>query len=168
MGADVQHALTAAREMWQRAERELYELDRLTQRLHEITDARRNRQDVARRYTNWLVDCRQVGVSVDRAGKAAGSPDEFSSWWRSVADHEAHRFFRQERNRALKEVADVIVSKAIVVDDGGRQMAFWAFPDGPHAGDPLVPRCQQYTNWLYESLYAPAAQLLFASTLDVR
>lgn len=69
-GADVQHALTPAREMWQRAERELFELDRLTRRLHEITDgsalasgwmgARRNRQDVARLYTNWLVDCRQA------------------------------------------------------------------------------------------------------------
>jgi hypothetical protein len=118
-------------------------------------------------YTNWLVDSRQIAVSVDRAGRAAGSPEDFAAWWRAL-DDEVHRFFREQRNLALKEVAEVIASRCIVVDEHGRQLAYWAFPEGPHAGDPLVPRCQQYTEWLYRSVIAPASELLHPWTLRER
>jgi hypothetical protein len=158
---DVQRHLTAARTMMHRADEELRELGRLTERLHEPVAARRSRDDVARSYTNWLVDCRQISVSVHHAGQAAGRPERFAIWWEDLKRHEVHRFFSEQRNRALKEVADVIVSKRVVVDEAGRELAYWAFPDGPHAGDPLVPRCQQYTEWLYDNVLATASESLF-------
>jgi hypothetical protein len=74
------------------------------------------------------------------------------AWWASLANEPVHAFFRQERHRALKEVEEVLVSKVIPVGDG-RELAYWAFPHGPHAGDPIVPRAQQYTDWLREGMW---------------
>jgi hypothetical protein len=133
--------LQKARRMLHRADAELRELAAATEYLHEPCAASRCEEDVARRYTNWLVDGRQVAVSVNAAGRAAGSPVEFASWWDGLTADPIHRFFRDQRNRALKQVADVIVSKVIAVDEA-RNMAYWAFPEGPHVGDPLVQRYQ--------------------------
>ena len=74
--------------------------------------ASRCEDDVARRYTNWLVDCRQVAVSVNAAGRAARSPAVLRLVvGTGLATDPIHRFFRDQRNRALKQVEDVIVSK---------------------------------------------------------
>lgn len=159
--------LQKARKMLHRADAELLELAAATKYLHEPSSTSRCEEEVARRYTNWLVDGRQLAVSVNAAGRAAGSPAEFASWWDGLAANPIHRFFRDQRNRALKQVEDVIVSNVIAVDEA-RKMAYWAFPEGPHAGDPLVPRCQQYTDSLYYELWCPAAELLYPWTLRER
>jgi hypothetical protein len=159
--------LQKAHKMLHRADAELHELAAATKYLHEPHAPSRCEEKVARRYTNWLVDGRQVAVSVNAAGRAAGSPAEFASWWHGLATNPIHRFFRDQRNRALKQVEDVIVSNVIAVDEA-RKMAYWAFPEGPHAGDPLVPRCQQYTDSLYYELWCPAAELLYPWTLRER
>jgi hypothetical protein len=159
--------LQKARKMLQRADAELLELAAATKYLHEPHAASRCEEHVARRYTNWLVNGRQVAVSVNAAGRAAGNPAEFASWWHALAANPIHGFFRDQRNQALKRVEDVIVSNVIAVD-AARRMAYWAFPEGPHAGDPLVPRCQQYTDWLYYELWCPAAELLYPWTLRER
>ena len=86
--------------MLRRADDELRELERLTVRLHDPMAARRSRDVVARVYTNWLVDCRQIAVCIHGAGQAAGSPDRFATWWDALKDHEIHCFFREERERA--------------------------------------------------------------------
>lgn len=164
----VWHNLSGARTMLHRADAELRELGAVTRCLHEPSAARRACEEVARLYTNWLVHCRQIAVCVDRAGRAAGLPEEFAEWWRGLNDNQIHRFFREQRNRALKEVAEVIESRCVPVDQAGREVAYWAFPEGPHVGDPLVPRCQQYTEWLYFGLIAPACELLYEWTLRER
>lgn len=119
-----------------------------------------------RTYVSWLVFGRQVAASVDKAGRAAGRPAGFERWWSDLAEDPLHAFFWNERN-ALKEVGEVIVTRRVEVQPG-RSLVFWAFPHGPHAGDPLVARCQRYNTWLYDRLLVLAQEHLFDWTLPER
>jgi hypothetical protein len=159
--------LTGARLMLQFAEAETSDLDDLVHRLSTHEDIEHGKADVWRTYISWLVFGRQVAVSVDKGGRAAGRPTEFGRWWSDLAKDPVHAFFRNERNVALKEVGEVIVTHRVDAYPG-RPFAFWAFPHGPHAGDPLVARCQQYNTWLYEHLLVPAQERLFEWTLAER
>lgn len=135
------------------------DLDRLTFRLFDGARTAQARDEVWRTYLAWLVVARQVGVSIHKAGLAAGRPAEFTWWWNGVSDDPTHAFFRAERNATLKEVAEPIIAQPLSDD-----LVYWAFPHGPHAGEPLVPLCQQYNDWLYYDMWAPAAELLFPWT----
>jgi hypothetical protein len=160
--------LLKASEMIELATLELHDLTHATYHLHNPDNPNERRRTVVRYYTNWLSDCNIVGVRINAAFQAAqNKPPAVSQWWKDLADHEIHAFFKEERHRGLKEVEEVLVSKVIAVGDG-RDMAYWAFPQGPHEGDPVVPRCQQYMDWLYEGMWAPAAQLLFPWTFSER
>lgn len=55
-----------------------------------------------------------------------------------------------------------------ILDERISPLAYWTFAEGPHRGDPLVARCQRYTDWLYFSMWAPAAERLFEWTLPER
>lgn len=159
----VWHHLTASQRMLCYADTELRDLDRLTFDLRSNTEPTRTDEQVARAYTNYLVQTRQVAVSIDKAGKIAGNPPPFAQWWTSLLDDPTHAFFRAERNAVLKEGAEPIAIRPLT---GG--LAYWAFPKGPHAGEPLVPRCQLYNEWLYDRALAPAREKLFEWTLPER
>lgn len=149
------------------ADAQLLELDSLTSLLVAPTPTSRQRQDVSRVYLAWLVFARQVGVSVDGAWRAAGSPAEFGSWWSELAMDPTHAFFRDARNAGLKGASEIIVMQSIL-DEGISPLAYWTFAGGPHHREPLVARCQRYTDWLYYSMWAPAAERLFEWTLPER
>jgi hypothetical protein len=161
---DVWKNLLKASEMIELAELELRDLERATYHLHEPSWPQGTRRKVVRYYTNWLSDCNIVGVRINAAIQgASGRPVDIDGWWASLANEPIHAFFKQERHRALKEVEEVLVSKVVPVGDG-RPLAYWAFPHGPHEGDPIVPRAQRYTDWLREGMWEPAAERLFPWT----
>lgn len=153
--------LDGARLMLTYAEAETEDLNRLTRMLKTPTATKKAKHDVARTYVSWLVFARQVAVSIDDAGQAAGRPPQFAEWWEGLNSDETHRFFRAQRNAGLKEVADVITAQSLE-DRRISAVAYWTFPTGPHTGEPLVPRCQLYNDWLYDSMLAPARELLFS------
>jgi hypothetical protein len=160
--------LLKASEMVAMASLELRDLERATYHLHEPIAARETRRKVVRYYTNWLSDCNIVGVRINAAIQSArGRPPAVDQWWAALAYEPLHAFFKDERHRALKEVEEVLVSNIIPVGDG-RDLAFWAFPHGPHEGDPIVPRAQQYMDWLRDGMWSPAAQYLLPWTLKER
>lgn len=149
------------------AEEQVRELDRLTIHLSDPSVTTKHKNDVWRIYLAYLVFARQVAVSINNAGKAAGYPTQFTNWWVDLKDSPTHAFFCAERNSALKDMDDTIVLRCIT-DGMGNRLAYWTFRQGPHAGDPLVPRCQQYNDWLYNDMRAPACELLFPWTLSER
>src|SRR4051812_17762340 len=128
--------LCGAKTMIEFADAETKDLDRLTFELGAADEVDRRRNDVWRTYVSWLTFSRQVAVSVDKAGRAAGRPKLFQQWWAGLAEDPVHDFFRQERNAALKEVARVVESQRIDDAQHGVHVAYWVFPHGPHAGDP--------------------------------
>jgi hypothetical protein len=87
------------------------------------------------------------------------------TWWDALMTDPRHRFFRDERNSALKEVAMLVEAARLDLADQ-QTVIFWAFSSGPFKGQPLLPRCQQYTEWLYFGLLAPACERLFAWIID--
>lgn len=159
--------LEDAKEKLDYADGQLVELDSLTSQLVGPTPTSRHRQDVSRVYLAWLVFARQVGVSINEAWRAAGSPVEFGIWWNGLATDPTHAFFRDARNAGLKGGGEIIVMQSII-DERTSPLAYWTFADGPHCGDPLVGRCQLYADWLYYSMWAPAAEKLFEWTLPER
>lgn len=167
MEAPVWSRLEDAKEKLEYADGQLSELDSLTSQLVGPTPTSRQRQDVSRVYLGWLVFARQVSVSTNEAWRAAGSPAEFGSWWGDLARDPTHTFFRDARNAGLKGASDIIVMQSIL-DERTSPLAYWTFAGGPHHGDPLVARCQRYTDWLYYSVWSPAAERLFEWTLAER
>jgi hypothetical protein len=159
--------LEDARQKLDFAEAELKDLDRLTFALDGPPDTEARASDVIRTYLSWLVFVRQVAVSVNEAGKAAGSPSQFSYWWTGLNADPTHAYFRAERNAALKGREEVVLVRRIE-DQRMAPVGYWAFARGPHALEPLVPRCQLYCDWLYESALAPARVHLFDWTLRER
>jgi hypothetical protein len=149
-----------ARIAFQRCERALRRLDELTYVLQDSQSARRLEDEVAQQYTEWLSHAYIVGVQIDAAARAAGRPREFMTWWDGLRQHPIRSFFADQRHAALKRVDVVIVAHDIEVEPG-RTVSFWAFRDGPFLGDPLVPRCQRYTDWLYDDFYAQACLRLW-------
>lgn len=143
-----------------RARRDLRRLDDVTFVLPDLEGARRRADEVQHFYANWLVWARMVGVAIDSAGRAAGRPDGFKRWWASVGDDPAHAFFKASRNEALKEVADLVAEAPLRLDTGETRV-FFAFDGSPFDGQPLVARCQQYTEWLYDVCLAPAREQLW-------
>ncbi len=150
--------------MFRVAEVQSSELDERTILLKDSRDTLRDIDAVWEKYMLWLVCVRQVAVSVDKAGKAAGSPFQFRDWWDGLEDDPTHAFFRRERNDVLKAVAETIEIRK-TTDGFGKELAYWVFRQGPHVGLPLVPKCQQYNEWLYFKLWAPACELLDAATV---
>lgn len=159
--------LEDAKEKFAYADAQLLELDTLTSVLRAPATTLRQRQDVSRVYLAWLVFARQVGTSINEAWRAAGSPARFASWWRSLESDPTHAFFRQARNAGLKGAAEIVVAHSIV-DERISPLAYWSFASGPHQGEPIVARCQLYTDWLHYSMWAPAAERLFEWTLAER
>ncbi|HST55273.1 MAG TPA: hypothetical protein VLJ42_05180 [Solirubrobacteraceae bacterium] len=150
--------------MFRNAERRTRELDELTIRLQDSNATLRRGDEVREQYMLWLVCVRQIAASVDKAGKAAGPLLSFKKWWDEIARDSSHDFFRKERNVVLKDTADTIEIVSMT-DGSGNEIASWVFGRGPHAGEPLVPRCQKYNDWLYHQLWAPACELLCPATL---
>jgi len=108
----------------------------------------------------WLVCIRQVAVSINDAGVAAGRPKQFRSWWAGLFDDPEHRFFRDERNDVLKKVADTIRIRP--TEDGlGNEIGYWVFRGGPSEGMPLAPVCEKYTERVYDEMINEAARLLW-------
>jgi hypothetical protein len=158
--------LHGAAKMFRNAERRTKELDERTVQLRDSNATLRRGDEVWEQYMYWLVCVRQMAVLIDRAGKAAGLPTLFKEWWDDLAHDPTHAFFREERNVVLKETTDTIEIVS-TTDGSGNEIAYWVFGRGPHAGEPLVPRCQKYNNWLYWEMWAPASTLLFPATLPV-
>lgn len=156
VGPHVERAKVA----FDRAERELQLLDAVAFAMHAPADSRLHEEEVSHRYANWLQWVRMVGVQLDDAGKAAGRPGQFHRWWTSLLSNETHRFFWDQRNSAVKDVAVLIEPRTVEVQPGLVQ-AWWTFKDGPFAGDPIVPRCQQYLDWIYNEVYGTAATMLW-------
>ena len=142
------------------AEAQTHDLDGLTFRLKRPSAAVREKEDVWRLYLAWAVFGRQVAVSINSAGKVAGCPPEFMAWWDAL-DSDAHRFFWAERNAALKDGIGAILGRDLSMDDDTTTVTFWAFPHGPYQGQPLVPQCLKYNDWMYHQMLAPARELLF-------
>lgn len=163
MGFDsVSAAFAGADTALDRARRDLRHLDDLTFVLPDGDEARRRYPEISHAYANWLVWVRMVAVAVDGAGRAAGSPAAFQEWWSELAAAPVHAFFRASRNQALKELADLVAEAPMRLDTGETRV-FFAFDRGPFAGQPLVARCQQYTEWLYDACVAPAREHLWNS-----
>jgi hypothetical protein len=161
MPLDTVHgSLEAAGVALERADRDLRRLDELTRVLPDAANIRRSYDEVAHTYANWLIWTRMVAVAINAAGEAAGKPEVFTTWWDDIALDEHHAFFWDSRNLALKELAELIVDTPVRLDTG-REVAYWAFDAGPFAAQPLLPRCQQYTNWVYDACLAPARELLW-------
>jgi hypothetical protein len=159
--------LEDAKEKLTYADAQLLELDSLTSVLVGPTSTSRQKQQVSRVYLGWLVFSRQVGVSINEAGRAAGSPVEFGSWWNELATDPTHVFFRDARNGGLKRAAEIIVMQS-VIDEQFSPLAYWTFAEGPHRGEPLIANCQLYADWLYYSMWVPASERLFEWTLPER
>jgi hypothetical protein len=153
-------AFSAADVALGRARRDLRHLDRLTFVLPNADAAPECYPEVAHAYANWLIWARMVGVAIDGAGRAAGKPEGFQEWWDAIAEVPVHAFFRAARNDALKQVADLVAGTPLRLDTG-QTVAFFAFETGPFNGEPLVPRCQHYTEWLYDACVAPARERLW-------
>lgn len=159
--------LEDAKEKLEYADGQLAELDTLTSQLVGPAPTSRQRQDVSRVHLGWLVFARQVSVSINGAWLAADSPTEFGSWWTDLAKDPTHAFFRDARNAGLKGAEEIIVMQSLL-DQRTLPLAYWTFAGGPFRGDPLVARCQRYNDWLYYSVWCPAAERLFDWTLIER
>lgn len=167
METPVWSRLEDAKEKLEYADGQLIELDSLTSQLTGPIPTSRQKHDVSRVYLGWLVFARQVSVSINQAWRAAGSPAEFGAWWSDLSRDPTHAFFRDARNAGLKGAGHIIVMQSIL-DDRTSPLAYWTFAGGPHHGDPLVARCQRYLDWLYYSVWSPAAERLFEWTLPER
>lgn len=149
------------------ADAQLRDLDSLTSLLVEPASTSRQMDEVSRVYLAWLIFVRQVGVSINEAWRAAGSPPAFGTWWARLAMDPTHNYFLEARNAGLKEADEIIVMQSIL-DERIPPVAYWTFAGGPHRGDPLVARCQRYNEWLHYSMWVPAAKGLFEWTLPER
>ncbi len=158
--ASVAGRFVAADVALDRARRDVRHLDALTFGLAGAEPACDRYPEVSHAYANWLVWARMVGVTINGAGRAAGNPLAFAQWWSSIGHNAIHAFFRTSRNEALKDVADLIVESPLRLDFG-HTLAFFAFDRGRFEGEPLVARCQQYTEWLYDACLAPAREHLW-------
>jgi hypothetical protein len=159
--------LEDARQKLDFAEAELKDLDRLTFALDGPVGTEARARDVIRTYVSWLVFVRQACASINEAGREAGRPSQFSHWWAGLNTDPTHAYFRAERNAALKGREEVVLVRRIE-DVRMTPVGYWAFARGPHALEPLVPRCQLYCDWLYESALVPARVHLFDWTLRER
>jgi hypothetical protein len=142
---------------FRRAEAELTPLNKATYVLHQNTpwNVSSRQFEVSRLYTTFLAHASVVTVCVNQAVKAARGPIEVSAWWASLRDNEVHAFFKRERDRALKQVSEETLASRMIVADGN--LGYWAFAEGPYAGDPVVPRCMQYMDWLYDNVITEAS-----------
>lgn len=151
--------------MFRAADVQCRELDALTFELTSPTATEREREKVWEKYMLWLVCIRQVAVSINDAGDAAGSPEGFHKWWARLFNDPEHRFFRDERNDVLKKVADTIQIRR--TEDGlGNEIGYWVFRDGPSKGLPLTPVCRKYTERVYEEMVGEGTKLLWGLVLS--
>jgi hypothetical protein len=155
--------LEDAKEKLGYADAQLLDLQGITSILTDPAATERQSDEVIRIYLFWLVATRQVAVSINEAWRAAGSPAEFASWWTGLSSDPTHAFFRRERNAGLKGGAKIVALES-VVDPRIAPVAYWSFASGPHRGEPILPRCQMYADWLYYKMWAPACELLFEWT----
>lgn len=153
--------------MFRAAERRTKALDDRTIQLQDSRTTARLGDEVWEQYMFWLVCVRQVGVSINKAGEAAGDPPVFREWWDDLAQDVTHAFFWTERNEVLKDTTDTIMIRS-TTDGSGNEIGYWVLKEGPHAGEPLVPRCQKYNEWLYYQLLVPAREKLYPVILARR
>lgn len=156
----VQERVDGAMRMFRAAERRTDALLDRTSHLRDSGTTAVLGDEVWEQYMFWLVCVRQIGVSISKATRAAGSPPAFQEWWDGLAQDATHAFFWKERNEVLKETADTITIRS-TTDGFGNEIGYWVFKGGPRAGLPLVPVCQQYNEWLHRELLGPAREKLY-------
>lgn len=159
------HHINAAKDRLHDADTQLEFLAAATDQLHHPADASAKEQEVRSPFLAWLVFARQVAGSIQKAWEAAGRPAEFKEWWDSLESDERHRYFWDSRNYGLKW-GDPIMGEEPIVDPELGEYGYFAFADGPFKGDPLMPRCQQYTQWLYTDCLCVAQEKLYEHFRD--
>lgn len=161
----VLHHLDAARDRLHDADVQLRCLADETAILHTADEANKRLGDVRSFYLAWLVFIRQVAVSISESGKAAGRPKDFADWWEPLREDQRHAYFTASRNQGLK-LGDEVIGSEPVVDFDLVDHGYFAFADGPFKGDPLVLRCQEYTEWVYRECLCNAQEKLFPHFKD--
>lgn len=159
-GRTVLHHISAAKDRLRDADIQLGYLAAATDQLHHPADAAAKEVEVRSPFLAWLVFARQVSGSIQKAWETAGRPLEFKDWWDSLEEDERHLYFWRSRNDGLRW-GDPIMNEVPIVDAELGAFGYFAFADGPFKGDPLMPRCQQYTEWLYKDCLCVAQDKLY-------
>jgi hypothetical protein len=161
MGRTTHHHLTHARRVFDRADRKFNSLEQELWRLHGRSESAEKLERVEELFTEWLVNMRQVFVSINRAASVGGMDPQFKEWWDDVARDPRHDFFRRARNDGFKEGDQVVREEWIGDPEIGEPSYFVLIGNAALDGDPMLARCHQYLEWTYREVLSEANIRLF-------